>query len=186
MSDERRRWDLELLGLDHDANEAEILEAYHRRRALYRSGNLATYALLSSEERRQKMNALEGAVRRLTESMPRPEVLAEGSSNLTETPRFEDEQSEVGKTPSIGPEPDRETSPGAYLKHFRRARGLSLEDVTKQTKILRSRVEAVEQEDTSVLPADVYVRGFVRALAELLEIPDPDGLARTYLEKVRG
>lgn len=174
-SDDRRRA-LQILGLDVEANEADVLAAYHRRRALYEAGNLATYSLLSDEERRHTLLELEEAFKELTADTPEP----------VPSPKPRSKPPEPSRRPEVpvGPEPDRESSPGAYLQYHRRARGLSLSEVTRETKIIESRLRAIESEDTDVLPVPVYVRGFVVSLAQLLELPEPEALARTYLSRI--
>ncbi|MGM0575495.1 MAG: helix-turn-helix domain-containing protein [Myxococcota bacterium] len=54
---------------------------------------------------------------------------------------------------------------GRILAEAREARGMSLEDVAAITRVSRSTLESIEHGDPSGLPAQVYVRGFVRAYA---------------------
>ncbi|WP_027355414.1 helix-turn-helix domain-containing protein [Desulfofundulus thermocisternus] len=57
---------------------------------------------------------------------------------------------------------------GKILQEARQARGLSLEQVEKETKIRRRYLEALEKEAFDLLPGRVYVRGFLRTYARYL------------------
>jgi cytoskeletal protein RodZ len=63
-------------------------------------------------------------------------------------------------------------SPGAALAAARIRRGLSLDEITRQTRIQRHALEALEADDFEALPAMVYVRGFVRLYAQAVGL-DP-------------
>ena len=63
---------------------------------------------------------------------------------------------------------------GTYLKNGRTAKGLSREDISRITKIPLKFVVAMEEENFSELPQDVYVRGFVRTYCKEVDLaPDP-------------
>jgi cytoskeleton protein RodZ len=64
---------------------------------------------------------------------------------------------------------------GARLKAAREAGNLSLADVAAKLKLTARQVEALEQEEFSHLPSEVFVRGFVRNYARLVGI-EPDSL----------
>jgi cytoskeletal protein RodZ len=55
---------------------------------------------------------------------------------------------------------------GRYLQACRLASGRSLEEVARQTKIIRSCLHQIENEEMQILPEAVFVKGFVRAYAE--------------------
>jgi len=185
-SDERLR-DLRLFGLDSDADDAEVIEAFQRRKALYEGENLATYSLHDEGARKRLLADFQAALNRLTETSkpqslkPKTTQWAPKSSTVTaKKPPPASPRSEV----PAGPEPDRETSPGAFLRYRRLVRGMSLTQVALETKIAETTLDALESE-ISVGLASVYVRGFVVSLAKLVGVADPDGLARAYLEKMR-
>jgi cytoskeleton protein RodZ len=64
---------------------------------------------------------------------------------------------------------------GASLAAAREAMGLSAADVADRLKLTARQIEALEAEDWSHLPDPVFVRGFVRNYARLVEL-DPDSL----------
>jgi cytoskeletal protein RodZ len=59
---------------------------------------------------------------------------------------------------------------GEILKESREAQGLTLDDVSKRTKIKRSYIESIEAGEYEGLPDDVYVQGFIRSYASCLGI----------------
>jgi len=67
---------------------------------------------------------------------------------------------------------------GDFLRKAREARKLSRESVFESTKVSVSNIKALEDEDFESLPADVYVRGFLKSLARHLELQSEDVIAR--------
>jgi cytoskeleton protein RodZ len=59
---------------------------------------------------------------------------------------------------------------GRQLRAAREAKGWSLEDVAGQLKLARRQVEALEHEAFDELPSNLFIRGFVRNYARLLQI----------------
>lgn len=57
---------------------------------------------------------------------------------------------------------------GAALTAAREARGLSVEDVAAATRIRAAIVRAIEREDFSACGGDVYARGHLRVIAQLV------------------
>ncbi|MCL6453422.1 MAG: DUF4115 domain-containing protein [Alicyclobacillus sp.] len=73
---------------------------------------------------------------------------------------------------------------GAALRRQRLSLGMELEDVEERTKIRRRYLEALEAGDWSILPGDVYARGFVRAYAECVGL-DGLKLLEQYVDEPR-
>jgi cytoskeletal protein RodZ len=74
---------------------------------------------------------------------------------------------------------------GRYLKREREARGILLEDVSMKTKIQEPSLLLLEEARLDALPAEVFVRGFVRAYARAVQA-DPDEAIRrleSHLER---
>jgi transcriptional regulator with XRE-family HTH domain len=57
---------------------------------------------------------------------------------------------------------------GEMLQRARQARGLTLEEVERDTRISRRYLAALENENFGLLPAPVYARGFLRTYARYL------------------
>jgi curved DNA-binding protein CbpA len=60
---------------------------------------------------------------------------------------------------------------GASLRRIREARRMSLDDLADYTRISKSYLRAIEEEDYNRLPAVVYVRGFLQQVAKRLKLP---------------
>ena len=180
MTANDRLGDLRLFGLDANADDADVLEAYQRRRALYEGDDLATYSLHDEGARKRMLAGFEAALNRLIVTPQFPKAVGK---SLTVKPEAAPPKAVLPQAPA-GPEPDRESSPGAFLRYRRLVRGISLAEVALETKIAESTLEAIESE-ISVGLAFVYVRGFVVSLAKVLGVSDPDSLAQAYLEKMR-
>lgn len=67
---------------------------------------------------------------------------------------------------------------GTFLKKRREARGLSLADVSRATKIKETNLELLEAARLEALPAQVFVRGFVTAYAREVGIDEMEALRR--------
>lgn len=59
---------------------------------------------------------------------------------------------------------------GTQLREARQRRGLDMPECERQTKIRAKYLRALEDEEFGVLPAPTYVRGFLRAYAEFLDL----------------
>ena len=67
---------------------------------------------------------------------------------------------------------------GRYLKGMREARGMSVEEIARATRIPISSIERVEGDHFDDLPGEVFVRGFLRAYARAVHAPVDEVLAR--------
>jgi len=69
---------------------------------------------------------------------------------------------------------------GAFLKKIREYKNVSVERMAEMTRISKTHLTALENEELSKLPADVYVRGYVFQYAKVLKL-NPDVVAPSYL-----
>jgi cytoskeletal protein RodZ len=67
---------------------------------------------------------------------------------------------------------------GAYLRSLREAKGGSLEDMARSTRVGIRHLEALEEERLADLPSPVFVRGFIRAYCSFLRESPETALAR--------
>ncbi|HSL18350.1 MAG TPA: helix-turn-helix domain-containing protein [Methylomirabilota bacterium] len=170
-----RHEDWQLLELEPGADLAAANRALRYRRSLYQPGALATYNLLEDDERVRMLERIDEAYRRITGCEPPPDRSSQPAEAAAETP---------AKAPS-GPPPDPSLEPGAYLRHQRLARGLSLEQLSAVTKIRSRLLAQLEVENVAELPAAVFVRGHVLQIARALGVDDANRLAAHYLAKVK-
>jgi cytoskeletal protein RodZ len=61
------------------------------------------------------------------------------------------------------------SSLGLYLRGLREAKGMSLDDIARSTRVGRRHLEALETDTFGELPAPVFVKGFIRAYCEFLD-----------------
>ncbi len=66
--------------------------------------------------------------------------------------------------------------PGQILREARNARSLSLEKVSRETRIRQHHLQAIEDGDLTVLPSEAQARGFIRVYAQYLGL-QPDALS---------
>jgi hypothetical protein len=71
---------------------------------------------------------------------------------------------------------------GEALRRVREARGLTVQQIAERTKVTRHHVENIEAERYSSLPAPVYLRGILLAVARELRL-DGQKVARAYLDR---
>jgi cytoskeletal protein RodZ len=69
---------------------------------------------------------------------------------------------------------------GAALRRFRESKGISLREISLRSKVGVRFLEYIEQERHPLLPAAVYLRGFLQEYARVLGL-DPRGTADAYM-----
>ncbi len=74
------------------------------------------------------------------------------------------------------------SSVGSYLRERREARGFSLKEMARSTRVRERYLEAIEADEFAGLPAPVFTRGFLRAYCQVLSEPSEEAL-RLYAEQ---
>jgi curved DNA-binding protein CbpA len=72
---------------------------------------------------------------------------------------------------------------GADLRRLREARGMSLRHIASVTKIGMRYLEYIEEDRFALLPAPVYLRGFLQEYARLVGI-DQRRVADAYMSRI--
>ena len=72
---------------------------------------------------------------------------------------------------------------GCYLKTIRAEKGISLDEVSEETRIRIDILLLIEKEDHDRLPSEVFVKGFLRAYAQALGI-DGGEVVRRYMSSL--
>jgi transcriptional regulator with XRE-family HTH domain len=70
---------------------------------------------------------------------------------------------------------------GEYLRQHRQARHVSIHEIAGRTKILASRLEALERGDIRLWPAGIYRRAIVRDYACAIGL-DPDDVVKEFMK----
>ena len=65
---------------------------------------------------------------------------------------------------------------GVLLKNEREKKGLSQEQIVDVIRLRKHYVEALESEDWDMLPPPVFVRGFIRSYAQVLDLNEKEAL----------
>src|SRR5690349_17549337 len=82
------------------------------------------------------------------------------------------------RTQRPGTVADPRTSLAMWLRDGRAQRKLSLDDVARITKIQPRILEKLESGELDGLPAEVFVKGFVRSFAKCVGLPETEALER--------
>lgn len=77
-----------------------------------------------------------------------------------------------------------ESSLGARLRGAREARGLSLRELSDQTRIARRYLEAIEADDYKELPGGIFNRSFIKAYAKAVGFNEAEAVS-AYTEVAR-
>lgn len=73
---------------------------------------------------------------------------------------------------------------GAYLRQEREKKNISLEAISRATKITLKNLEALERDEFHLLPPPVFVRGFLRAYANFIGL-DPQKVLELYASQTK-
>jgi flagellar biosynthesis protein FlhG len=173
-----------VLGIGPRATAEQVERAYRHAAGLYDEDSLVTYSLLDSEERQQARARVEAAYAVLRDAARRHEYdISLGLARGDSAPAFA-LSVEAASTPARAPVvvlPSPVTGPD--LKKFRESRGIMLKDIAAASKIGVRYLEYIEIERVELLPAPVYLRGFVQEFARVVGL-DPRATADAYLSRI--
>jgi len=196
----------ELLDIAVDASPFEIRHAYEEAYELYDHESMGSYSFFTEIERKKILAELESAYLVLINSRSRSaydqELIAQG--RMDEGQQYQDKASipiplymfkreHAVPTPVVQADPaaiedpslqallHRETITGADLKSIREKKRVSLDHISFQSKVKMATLQAIEEDRFDLLPPRVYVKGFLKSYAHVLNI-DPDHLAQAYLK----
>lgn len=199
-----------ILRVDPGATIAEIVAAYHSARAAFSKDSVATYSLFSSDDTEQVLNKLEEAYLTLSNVEKKRDYdkklggahfnplvnhSHEAGEEVLSMPTYDQNTLETTQEPATTTA--TETSPeatdprlhlpqninGAFLKEMRQKRSLSIEDVSRITKIPAKFLRTLEEDEDKNMPARVYVQGFIKNLATLYKL-DPQTTAKSFLSNL--
>ncbi len=72
---------------------------------------------------------------------------------------------------------------GQYLKSMRLAKGVSLEEISRETRIGKDLLLSIENGDDASLPAEAFVKGFLRAYSGTIGIDGQEAVRRYLAER---
>jgi len=73
---------------------------------------------------------------------------------------------------------------GAFLKKIRQYKKVEIHRLMEMTKVSKTYLEKIEEEDFSNMPAMAYVRGFIYQYAKCLKL-NPDLVTNSYLARLK-
>lgn len=200
-----------LLGISPEATFEEVRSAYDQAMSIYSADSIATYSLLTREERERMLSRLVDAYKTLTNSQLRKEynsfLVEKGELSPQEIglSSLGDSDTAKGKLRDVSVEslvqreertenknqlsgdnldlPGNLTSvTGRDIKMLRIAGDISLEEIYRKTNIPKKTVEDIEEENFENLPALVYLKGFLKTYAKVLNINE-DQMVDGYIER---
>jgi flagellar biosynthesis protein FlhG len=192
FSDSRERSLYEVLWTHRGATDEELRRAYKRQREIFQEGSLPLCSLLSEEQRVRERARVEEAQETLLDPLRRR------SYDLSFFGKDGGPSEDDQPAPSAAILAEREMLraelahelhsetefTGPLLQRVRESQGVELEEIARRTKISSTHLAAIEAEDFGALPAEVYTRGFVQQVAQILGL-DATQATRTYLRRYK-
>lgn len=202
----------EVLEVNLSATSEEIYKAYTRAKNAYSGDSLALYSLLSQDEAEKILDLIEEAytilsnpdkrrqynsVRGIGQDQSQTNVAASSSPNSGEFAQVR-EPGEINKIMAkkrYGLEYNEDSEfekeieqceefSGEFLKKIRGYKNVDLNRLAEMTKISKTHLQYIEEEDLPKMPAAVYIRGFVYQYAKCLKL-NPDFVANSYLARLK-
>ncbi|RME14918.1 MAG: hypothetical protein D6797_07745 [Bdellovibrio sp.] len=162
----------EILDLRPDASKEQIILAYENAKKLYAPSNKEIYKFFSQEELQELFELIEVAFHTLKDPERRRKYdISMGLIQKKDTP-----------SPSV--EEPKNIS-GQSLKAFRQKKGLSLDDISEATCIKKKYLIAIEEENFQALPAPVFVRGYIKHIAQYLGFQSPQNVVSSFMQKMK-
>lgn len=195
----------DILEVSPHSPQQEITTAYERARSTYTGENPAIYTMFSADEARQMLQMVEEAYSVLGNKTLRSiydEKIGKGRSpselsyeslkteskiilNEPSGKKSSEAKVEYKKNPEFEAEYLSWTEwSGSEIKRVREYKNISIETMSKVTKINSYYIDAVEKMDTENLPAPVFVRGYVSQISKMLGVPEKT-VCNSYFQKFK-
>ena len=199
----------QILQIPANARADEIKHAYRNALAIYAAGSVATYSLFSEEQRERLLQAIETAFDTLineeTRTVYNQMLIDTGQVDAADFSRqgqrklgaycdartLSNEKSlrqwvqKKADTAEIRQLIDailsKEILSGLELKQLREAYGIDIPEIHAVTKISGDSLKRIEANQFEDLPAEIYVKQFLKAYAEVLHI-DSGHVIDSYLK----
>ncbi|MEQ1875114.1 MAG: helix-turn-helix domain-containing protein [Bdellovibrionia bacterium] len=189
----------DILEVPRDAAQEDIHKAFMRAKHTYSPDSPALYSVFTKEEADELLRLIEEAYAILGNPRKRKEyddgidrksnvvtpghlsLVSEGTQAPPSNAKPAPVKDKVGRSGYSRYEIDdslekeietKEVFDGAFLQRIRTYKNISIDQVTKATRIGRHYLIAVEANDFRSLPAPVFVRGFIVQIAKMLNLPE--------------
>ncbi|MGV8057503.1 MAG: helix-turn-helix domain-containing protein [Smithellaceae bacterium] len=199
----------EMLDLKPDATLFEIRHAYNVAQQLYQTDSLISYSFFAPDERKAILDLLENAYLTLINEKKRQdydnELIRLGLLNETvkkTTVKIPVSIFDINRAPGkptavknaavtlrakvmenkfISEILSQEAVSGADLGKIRHELAVPLEHIAQETKIRIDFLLGIEGDNTKALPAEVFLKGFIKAYLKCLCLEPVDEICRKYL-----
>jgi flagellar biosynthesis protein FlhG len=187
MKQKEKRSYYETLDIDAHASDREVALAYRRIYGFLSPETLACYNIRDPNEIEELKREIDEAFWVLGDAKRRSGYDAHLASAhaVQESPDAVCALEESPKVSFADPMPLPTIIDGLFLKNTRESQRLSLEKIAQLTKIGRHHLVAIESNEFSALPAEIYVRGFVQQMARVLGL-DPALTSKGFISTFRG
>ncbi|HNQ79025.1 MAG TPA: helix-turn-helix domain-containing protein [Acidobacteriota bacterium] len=204
ISDEAETTAYKIMDLSPKASPKEIQLAYSKKLESYLDNSFIPIGLMSKEEKEKKRDRLEEAYKLLINTQSRQKYDEELVRNgiLSEEERISDyrepqQEAAPQAYESNGRDRDEEARrseeeagqeteitfyDGASLRKVRESFKISVEEIVAETNIRSWYIQSIEEERYDALPARIYLKGFLKQIAQYLRIP-AEKVLRDYLER---
>lgn len=198
----------QILHVPVDADAGEIKRAYRESLSLYEDKSVVTYALFSDDQRENLLQTIETAFATLSDETTRAaynqmliesgqvkpdsfskqdqRILGVGSATGTESKEKSLEQW-IGKRVNkpkvkqlIEEIHANALASGPHFKQLRESYDVEIAEINAVTKISRDILNMIEGDQFQDLPAETYLKQFLRTYAEILHV-DPQHVVDSYL-----
>jgi NTP pyrophosphatase (non-canonical NTP hydrolase) len=178
----------EILEISHKATEEEIRVAYDKLKSIYSFSSPETTILFTPEEVKEIRDKVDEAYRVLRDPRSQREydLMLRGEGDKPAVPPPSPTVTHRILTPQQIKEAlgdDEVHWSGETLCTMRKYLSLELEEVSVETKIAKHNLKAIEEEDVKILPAPVYLKGFLRTYAKALGL-DPQTVSDEYIARI--
>ena len=188
----------QILQVAANASADEIKHAYRDALTIYETESVATYSLFSEEQRERLLQAIETAFDCLinedkrtaynqmlidTDQVDAASFSRQGQRRMaaysdTRATSKEESLSQWAKKKADTPEirqlieamQSKEMLSGLELKQLREAYGIGIPEIHAITRISGDSLRRIEANQFEDLPAEIYVKQFLKAYAEVLQI----------------
>lgn len=169
----------DILGLEPGASREQIERAFRFSLEMYGEDAVAMYSLLAPAEVESERARIQEAYEILADPDRRRSYDdAHGFAPPDPAEAFPSASEAGGEAIEL---PDVLT--GADLRRLREARGVSLRQMASTSKIGTRFLEYIEEDRLALLPAPVYLRGFLREYARAVGL-DPRAVADAYMSRL--
>jgi len=182
----------EILEVSPNVTAKEIQKAYDHAKETFHADSLAIYSLFSEKEIKEIQGAVEEAYRVLMDEELRKGYdqsnLQTNGKGVREKPpeihemqgKSQEEKGSLSFT-ELSIDIGEVIYRGKTLKQIRERLGIDLKTISMETKISMKILEWIEEETLEKLPALVYLKGFLKAYAQVLNL-DSQKVIEGYLQ----